>query len=261
MKLQFSKYQGAGNDFILLDNLSGSFDNLTSFDIQFLCDRKFGIGADGLIKINAHSEYDFEVDYFNADASKSFCGNGGRCAVAFAKSLNIPQETNVFVGYDGLHNYSIDANEIVCISMNEVSEIIHHGDDFEVYTGSPHYVKFVSNLAKYPVFEEGKKIRTSSPFDQAGINVNFVELTAKDFMYVRTYERGVEDETLACGTGVTACALVHAYKGDVLGAKSITIIAKGGELRVDFDQIEQAVFKNIFLSGPAAFVFSGQINI
>lgn len=260
MEMTFSKYQGAGNDFILLDNLSGQYDDLTDEQITRLCDRKLGIGADGLIKINGHAEYDYEVDYYNADASKSFCGNGGRCAAAFAKSIGAPTGKGIFLGFDGPHRYSFEG-DLVHISMRDVNEIEWIGADAKLYTGSPHYVKYVSDIESYPVVEEGKSIRYNAHFKLDGINVNFVEVKGTRELSIRTYERGVEDETFACGTGVTACALVQAYKENLEGQQRIILHAAGGDLAVEFNRVDESMFNNIVLIGPAELVFNGQTLI
>ena len=259
MEIIFTKYQGAGNDFVLLDNLSGQYDDLTDEQVTLLCDRKFGVGADGLIKINASEKYDYEVDYFNADASKSFCGNGGRCAAAFAHKIGAPNEQGVFLGFDGPHSYAFEG-DLVRISMRDVNELEWIDLDANVYTGSPHYVKYVDEIANFPVVEEGKSIRYNERFKSEGINVNFVEEVNPTELVVRTYERGVEDETLACGTGVTACAIVQAVKQNLSGAQRIQIHAQGGDLFVEFNRVGENQFENVFLIGPAELVFTGQFH-
>lgn len=260
MEMTFSKYQGAGNDFILLDNLSGDYDDLTDEQVVRLCDRKFGVGADGLIMINQHADYDYEVDYYNADASKSFCGNGGRCAAMFAQSIGAPNDKGVFLGFDGPHHYAFEGS-LVHISMRDVNEIIWLNDDAELYTGSPHYVKYVKNIEGYAVYEEGKSIRNSDRYHKQGINVNFVEELAANELVIRTYERGVEDETLACGTGVTACAIVQVVKKNLVGKQRISLKAAGGDLAVELNRVGETEFNQIVLIGPAKLVFTGEISI
>ncbi len=256
MEIVFSKYQGAGNDFILINNLSGQYDDLTAENIQLLCDRKFGVGADGLIMINAHEKYDYEVDYYNADASKSFCGNGGRCATAFARTINQDLTAGTFLGYDGPHAYSFEG-ENIRISMIDVNQILDLKGSYELYTGSPHWVKGISNLAVFPVFEEGKRIRYSDHYEKHGINVNFFQVKGIDELEVRTYERGVEAETLACGTGVTACAIAYIYSLNKYGFQRVSTKTLGGQLFVEFNRIDEMEFNNVFLIGPAQKVFEG----
>jgi diaminopimelate epimerase len=259
MKLHFSKYQGAGNDFIMLDNRSGIYDSLTLEQIRFLCDRKFGIGADGLIKINLHKSLDFEADYYNADGSKSFCGNGGRCAVSFCSDLGMNVTSTSFLGYDGKHRALMNGDEIQ-LEMTDVHSIQSIDADFELYTGSPHYVHFSKDISDFDVYEYGKNIRYNNTYKKEGINVNIVEELAPNHLYVRTYERGVENETLACGTGVTACAIAYVYRTGKIGDHLITIKVQGGELKVRF-QYDGTVFTNVWLIGPGTFVFEGTIDV
>jgi diaminopimelate epimerase len=260
MKLKFSKYQGTGNDFIMLDNLSGFYDLLSVPQIQFLCDRKFGIGADGLIKISKASEVEFEVDYYNSDGSKSFCGNGARCSVAFAQSLGINSNHVIFSAIDGLHEAQ-KKEDLVSLKMNNVHEIKEIVSDFELYTGSPHYIRFVDNTLNLNVFQEGRKIRYSPEYQENGINVNFVEELSEKELEVATYERGVEDETLSCGTGVTAAALAYAQKKGLYGKQEIRIHTKGGKLKVAFERTGEDDYVNIFLIGPAIHVYDGEIEL
>lgn len=260
MKLKFSKYQGTGNDFIMLDNLSGQYDALTIPQIQYLCDRKFGIGADGLIKISKAKDYAFEVDYYNSDGSKSFCGNGARCAVAFVQTLGIDSKQVVFTAIDGLHEASKE-KELISLKMNDVEGIKRISEDFELYTGSPHYIRFVENAVDFDVFNEGRKIRYSATYKEQGINVNFVEILNENELEVATYERGVENETLSCGTGVTAAALAYAQKVNLLGKHEILIHTKGGKLKVAFDRTSTTHFESIYLIGPAVHIFDGEIEV
>ncbi len=254
--LQFYKYQGTGNDFIMIDNRSKVFDGGDHHLITSLCNRKFGIGADGLILIQDHPDCDFEMVYFNADASQSMCGNGSRCAVKFAQKLNIIQDQCIFMAIDGLHEATVREGQIR-LKMGDVDHVDKVEDDFFINTGSPHYVKFVDQVDKFPVYEAGKAIRNSDMYKEKGTNVNFVSLNGHNQIFVRTYERGVEDETLSCGTGVTACALAASYSGYASPVKVETL---GGSLEVAFLQ-EDRSFKNIYLSGPAEEVFSGSIVI
>ncbi len=256
--LKFSKYQGTGNDFIMIDNRNGVFDQNQNELIGRLCNRKFGIGSDGMILIEDHSDYDFEMIYINPDGSKSLCGNGSRCAVMFAHNLGLIELETTFLTIEGPLHAFID-NELVHLSMPDVTTIRSTQDqDFFLNTGSPHYVRFVENVDRYDVFRKGKKIRESKEFMPDGTNVNFVQLQNNGKIFVRTYERGVENETLSCGTGVTASALVtgrNSKKGKV------DIVTLGGNLTVRFEQVQEGVFKNIFLIGPAEKVFEGTVLI
>lgn len=257
MKISFSKYQGTGNDFVMLDNRDGCYDGLSLDAVRFLCDRRFGIGADGLIKINAHPERDFEVDYYNADGSKSFCGNGARCSVAFAGALGLDVSKTVFEAIDGKHEANLE-HGTVSLLMSDVHEIVRRPPDFTLDTGSPHYIVFTEENVN--VVEEGRKIRYSEEFSDAGINVNFVKETGHNAIRVLTYERGVEDETFSCGTGVTAAALAFAVRNGLYGRQQVAIATKGGELSVSFNRPGEQEFTEIYLIGPAQFVFSGVIS-
>ncbi|MFN5417552.1 MAG: diaminopimelate epimerase [Flavobacteriia bacterium] len=260
MKVKFSKYQGTGNDFIMLDNLSGKYDSLTIPQIQYLCDRKFGIGADGLIKISKAENALFEVDYYNSDGSKSFCGNGARCSVAFAQKLGIDSNHVVFTAIDGLHEAQ-KKDDLVSLKMNNVHDIKEIGSDYELHTGSPHYIRFVENSLDLNVFQEGRKVRYAPSYQEEGINVNFVEELNPSELEVATYERGVEDETLSCGTGVTAAALAYAQMKALFGKQEIKIHTKGGKLKIAFERTGDDDYVNIFLIGPAIHVFDGEIDI
>ena len=259
MEIPFIKYQGTGNDFVMIDNLKGKWNELSITAIQALCDRKFGIGADGLIKLNASSDFDFEVDYYNADGSKSFCGNGARCAVAFAKQNGINTSTVRFTAIDGEHLAS-HVGDIVSLLMNDVNTARKESTDYVIDTGSPHYIRFVDKAEGFPVYEEGFKIRYSDTFKEEGINVNFVEVIGERELFVLTYERGVEDETLSCGTGVTAAALAFAIEKKLMGHQVISIKTKGGGLQVTFNRTGAETFERIFLIGPAIKVFEGVYN-
>jgi len=260
MKILFSKYQGTGNDFIMLDNLNGQYDALTIENIQFICDRRFGIGADGLIKINAHPTFDFEVDYYNSDGSKSFCGNGARCSVAFAETLGIDVSKTSFLGIDGAH-IATKVKDVISIEMSNVSEVQQIDEDYVIQTGSPHYVRFIESKSHLNIVEFGKSIRYSDQFKEKGINVNSVEVINDKNLIVNTYERGVEDETLSCGTGVTACVLAFAHKNKITGSHIIKVQVKGGNLEVSFNQVAAGVFEDIQLVGPGTFVFSGAVHV
>lgn len=260
MQIPFYKYQGTGNDFIILDNRDGAYSFLTTAQINFLCHRRFGIGADGLMLLNKHNDYDFEMLYYNADGKESsMCGNGGRCLVKFASDSGIKKTTYHFIAIDGPHEAEIDLQGIVRLKMKDVPEATDLKDHFILNTGSPHYVKFVQNLQKINVKEEGSKIRYSDGFAADGINVNFVEALDDHSIFVRTYERGVEDETLSCGTGVTAAALVAAHHENSFN--EIVVETKGGKLSVEFNLSEEKQYSNIWLCGPAEFVFRGEIGL
>ena len=254
--LQFHKYQGTGNDFVMIDNREGVFNGEDHDLVRKLCDRKFGIGADGLILIQFHQESDFEMVYFNADASQSMCGNGSRCAVMFAHQLGMIGVQCKFMAIDGLHEASIK-NELVNLKMGDVSDVQKIEEAYFINTGSPHHIKFVESVEDFPVYEEGKAIRNSDRYHQKGTNVNFVTLNGDNQIFVRTYERGVEDETLSCGTGVTACSLAASF----MDYKSpVTVQTLGGQLEVSFVR-ENGGFKNVYLRGPAEEVFKGSVEI
>jgi len=259
MKVEFVKYQGTGNDFILLDNHNGAYDDLSMREIEFLCNRKIGIGADGLIKLSKNEEFDFEVEYFNADGTQSFCGNGARCSVAFAKALGWIDKDTRFLAIDGVHSASI-SEDIVRLEMLNVPIFEKKGNDFFLDTGSPHFVHFdqedVLDIVSY-----GKEIRYSEEYRDNGVNVNVVNSMNEDTIQVRTYERGVEDETLSCGTGVTACALIFMMNSDRVLSR-VNVQTKGGTLFVESDGFsEKKGFTNIWLSGPANKVFNGRIDV
>lgn len=260
MKISFYKYQGTGNDFVMLDNRSGVFNFLSAAQIQLLCDRKFGIGADGLILLNTKAGYDFEMVYFNSDGShSSMCGNGGRCAVKFASSLGIHKYTYRFLAVDGVHEAEIDNNNLVRLKMNDVDHVEEHPSYAVLNTGSPHFIKFANDVGNIDVVETGRDIRNSKPYAAEGINVNFVENTGEDEIFVRTYERGVEDETLSCGTGVTAAALVSAH--NARGFNRVEVKTPGGNLSVEYTKLDDNRFENIWLCGPAQLVFTGETEI
>lgn len=259
MLLKFFKYQGAGNDFILIDNREKK-NSLNVQQIQYLCDRHFGIGADGLMLLEHSDIADFKMIYFNSDGNEStMCGNGGRCITAFAKKLGIIRNTATFEAIDGLHSAEILNDQQVRLKMQDVSEIKILNGDFVLNTGSPHYVQIVENIQNVNVYEYGRKIRNSEPFCKEGINVNFVEVKDKNNILVRTYERGVENETLACGTGITAAALITA-KIHHSEQDKIFVTTPGGKLQVEFEWNNHQ-YQNIFLTGNARYVFYGEIEI
>ena len=259
MNIKFYKYQGTGNDFILIDNRKKEI-QLNAEQVKFLCDRKFGIGADGLMLLELEPGVDFKMVYFNSDGHESsMCGNGGRCITAFAKRIGLINESAKFLAIDGMHESKI-GEEIISLKMNDVKNI-EKGDQFYfLNTGSPHYVKFVYDVKNFNVYEEGKKIRNSQRFVAEGTNVNFIE-KIDNSVFVRTYERGVEAETLSCGTGVTAAALIAAMSGHANGKNNCSVSTLGGNLNVKFEKVLESNFYNIWLEGPAEFVFEGEINI
>jgi diaminopimelate epimerase len=260
MKRTFYKYQGTGNDFILFDDRENTFDTSDVKLISHLCDRRFGIGADGLMLLRKKEGYDFEMVYFNSDGNpSSMCGNGGRCISRFAKDIGAVKNNEMkFLAVDGEHT-SIVGPETVKLKMNDVNEIENAADFLFLSTGSPHYIKFTSNVSQMDVFSEGKKIRNSERFVKEGTNVNFV-MQDDGGIFVRTYERGVEDETLSCGTGVTASALAAAIKGMASSPEKCLVKTRGGNLVVHFKR-EGNRFSNIWLEGPATFVFKGEVEM
>jgi diaminopimelate epimerase len=259
MKIHFYKYQGTGNDFIVLDNRNWSYTALSVERIHQLCDRRFGIGADGMMLLNSKTGYDFEMKYYNSDGREgSMCGNGGRCLVKFAHQLGIRKEKYRFSAIDGDHEAEMDGEGKVRLKMKDVESIREYHGDFILDTGSPHYVKIVSDVMDYDVYGKGTEIRYSADFTKEGINVNFVEQKDPDHIMVRTYERGVEDETLSCGTGVTASALA-CYHNDV-GYNHVSVTTRGGKLEVEFDRSDNNRFTNVWLGGPADLVFEGEVE-
>jgi len=258
IQIPFFKYQGTGNDFILCDNRRTTY--LTRGDtsqIKHMCDRKFGIGADGLILLQETPGYNFEMVYFNADGREStMCGNGGRCIAAFAKKLGIIGDQCRFLAIDGPHEALVREDNWVELKMSDVGQTEQGDGFFIINTGSPHYVVFVEDLSDINIVENGQAIRYSGRFRQEGINVNFVEKTAAG-IEVATYERGVEDETLSCGTGVTAAALSWALLHGKTGAQEVAISTKGGNLAVRFQSNGDSSFKDVWLCGPAELVFEG----
>lgn len=260
MELHFSKYQGTGNDFIVADNRKNGI-SLSTEQIHRLCDRHFGIGADGLMLLNEKEGFDFEMKYYNADGKAgSMCGNGGRCITRFAYHLGIHRELYRFLAADGVHEAEIDIDGIISLKMKDVKMIRRFHNDFILDTGSPHYIKMVNDVMDLDVFKKGSEIRHSKEFEEEGINVNFVEqLSEVDKIIVRTYERGVEDETLSCGTGVTAAALVCYHNEN--GFNDVEVKTPGGTISVEFDRVDDNKYENIWLCGPAEKVFEGTVQI
>lgn len=251
--MKFYKYQGTGNDFVMIDNRDLQFLKDKNH-IEKLCDRRFGIGGDGLILLENDEKSDFKMVYYNSDGNEStMCGNGGRCIVAFAHFLDIFEEKTQFVAIDGLHDAEIK-NGIVKLKMIDVETINQDNENFVLDTGSPHFVKFVSDIENFDVYNNGHAIRNSEAYKKEGINVNFVEKISENEIFVRTYERGVEDETYSCGTGVTAASLVFLKDKN---QNSVNVKVLGGNLKVYAEQYGNS-FKNVWLEGPAKQVFRGK---
>ena len=262
MKINFSKYQGTGNDFVIVDNRQNNI-ALTREQIAFICDRKKGIGADGLMLLGNKEGYDFEMTYYNANGLEgSMCGNGGRCLTQFAYDIGLNKKHFTFIAIDGPHEATINEDGWVYLKMSDVNAVEKNIDGdtpfFVLNTGSPHYIEMVDSINSVDVFGLGQMIRFNDRFKSEGINVNFVQ-QQDDKIFVRTYERGVENETLSCGTGVTAAALISGI--EKLGEQTIQIETLGGKLAVRFNNKGDQVFENIWLMGPGTFVFSGSITV
>ena len=253
MKMKFEKYQGAGNDFIIIDNTDKSI-TLLPEQIQALCDRHFGIGADGLIELTSSHEADFAMKFYNSDGkTANMCGNGGRCIAKYAFDHNIAGKNMKFVADDGIHEACIIDDMNVRIKMIDVKGIATFDDGMWTNTGVPHFVKFVDDIDKVDIDSEGRKLADDKRFAPDRTNVNFID--NKNGFRIRTYERGVEGETLACGTGNVATALCINAKYEKLSP--ISIKAKGGQLKVFFEKNNDG-YKNIWLEGPALKVFDGE---
>lgn len=255
--VEFFKYQGTGNDFIMVDNRSLSFPKSQEI-IERLCHRRFGVGADGLILLEDSREYNFQMVYYNSDGAQStMCGNGGRCIVAFAHDLGLISSSCRFMAVDGLHHATI-RNGSVALGMVDVSAIHPHGEEFILNTGSPHLVCPVEKVSEIEVASLGRYKRNEEPFKKEGINVNFSQDLSPGRIKIRTYERGVEDETFSCGTGATAAALVHM---STHGLCEVAVEVVGGELTIRGRQKTDGSFENIWLEGPAKNVFKGEILV
>ncbi|MGV3697186.1 diaminopimelate epimerase [Flavobacterium sp.] len=261
MKTTFYKYQGTGNDFIFIDNRQNNFPKNDARLIEKLCDRRFGIGADGLILLENDKEADFRMVYYNSDGNQSsMCGNGGRCIVAFAKKLELISDETTFIATDGLHYAVLQDDGIVSLQMKDVDEVKVEQEYIFLNTGSPHHVVMVGDLEGYDVKANGAKIRYSDLYGKAGSNVNFVNQVSDGHFRLRTYERGVEDETLSCGTGATAAAIAMNVVGKT-NSHEIKLDVEGGTLEVSFDKVNDGhKYINVFLKGPATFVFEGEIE-
>ncbi|HAV55969.1 MAG TPA: diaminopimelate epimerase [Aequorivita sp.] len=254
MEFTFYKYQGTGNDFVIIDNRDEFFPKENTALVAQICDRRFGVGADGLLLLEKHPTADFKMVYYNSDGNLStMCGNGGRCIVHFAKFLGIISEKTNFEAVDGMHEARVD-KDWVSLKMNDV-EKINVAENFTfLNTGSPHHVEMVSGLENFDVFTKGRNIRNEI-YGKEGSNVNFVEQIAPAIFSVRTYERGVEDETLSCGTGVTAVAIAMFETGKSSENK-VLLKTPGGNLQVRFERTDWG-YRNVYLEGPATQVFKG----
>ena len=257
MTIHFYKYQATGNDFVVIDNRTAKY-SFSKEQIELICHRKFGVGADGLMLIEKDSALDFNLVYFNSDGSQSLCGNGSRAAVRMASALGIVNGKASFNAYDGAHMAELLPNGIVKLKMNKVEKTETIGADVFINTGSPHFIREVDAVGNYPVFEEGKSIRYSDNFKPGGTNVNFVQHMKDNAIFVRTYERGVENETLSCGTGVVASALAASLKGY---KSPISVKTLGGDLSVEFKSGLNGTFTDIYLIGPAKLVFEGDLEL
>lgn len=268
MPIHFHKYQATGNDFVLIDNRQSNR-KFSTPQIQKICDRRFGVGADGLILIENDNGSDFEMIYYNSDGSQSLCGNGCRSAVDFASALKIIGTKTSFRAYDGIHEASLLDSQLIKLKMNDVKNIKSFDNDYFIDTGSPHYIQFVKNLNEVNVLQSGRELRHHESFKPGGTNVNFVTLQTENTIAVRTYERGVEDETLSCGTGVTAAALAAHFKGY---HSPVNVAVRGGQLAVEFKFVDENTkgpksddvpgsFVEVFLIGPAKMVFEGDLEL
>jgi len=258
MQCTFYKYQGTGNDFVIIDNRQNQFDKANANLIANLCDRRFGIGADGLILLENHDDLDFKMLYFNADGNESsMCGNGGRCITDFASYLGIIDIKATFEAIDGIHHAVVEG-ELIKLQMQDVSNIQDYNGHLFLDTGSPHYIKLSQEIETLDIKQEGAKIRYSKRYKEEGVNVNFVEKVNDETFFVRTYERGVENETLSCGTGVTAVALAMHYIGET-EKNLITLNTKGGNLKVSFKKQGNS-YVNIWLIGSVTQVYKGEVK-
>lgn len=257
VNIQFVKYHGTGNDFILVDARNGDFPQSDTTLIQQMCRRRFGIGADGLILIQQDNETDFHMNFYNPDGSQSYCGNGSRCAVKFAKELGLVGTECTFRAIDGVHRGRITdtAVEISILPVNKIERQSNDEVQWLINTGSPHYIVFCAETEAVNLIEEARHIRYNEVFRENGVNVNFVEITSPQSIRMRTYERGVEDETLSCGTGVTAAAIAHLQRGGEPGR--VEVLTRGGKLIVKATALPDGSFSDIWLIGPAEHTFSG----
>jgi diaminopimelate epimerase len=258
MIIPFNKYHGTGNDFVIIDNRKSIFNHANPNLIKKMCDRRFGIGADGFIIISSADAYDYEMLYYNSDGNKgSMCANGARCAAEFAYNEGIACNNQKFITFDGMHE-AVVGNGTVRLKMNDVSDSKQIDGNYFIYTGSPHYVVFVNNVKEMDVLTVGKKLRWSEKFSPGGTNVDFAEIVGNG-LFVRTFERGVENETFSCGTGVTASAIAAFLSGHS-DKNTIPVSTRGGNLTVEF-KVNKDKITDIWLSGPATFVYRGEIDV
>lgn len=258
--LRFYKYQGTGNDFVMFDNREGGFPGDDTALISRLCDRKFGIGSDGVILLNSHPDHDFEMVYHNADGSVAMCGNGSRCAVHLAHHLNMIGSETTFQAHDGVHTARIEGDRVT-VNLSDVSRVESYEDGYFLNTGTRHFVRILPEnelLSDYDVLSEGKKIRYDNRFMPEGTNASFVQ-TINDKVHMRIYERGVENETLSSGTGVTAVALALAYAQDL--SSPVTVQTQGGAITISFERNGSGKFGQVFMAGPAVMAFEGTVFV
>ena len=262
MQIDFYKYEGTGNDFVIIDNRDLTFQKNDKTLIQSICDRKKGVGADGLILLENHDELDFSMIYFNADGSElGFCGNGSRCITHLANNLNIINDNAKFNAIDGIHESKI-TNGRISVKMNDVlkSEIYKYNDKYSttfVDTGSPHLIRIYENIDSIDIVKEARELKLIYSEYTNGLNINFCQISDSKIK-LRTYERGVEDETLSCGTGAVASA-VFLKDSDLVSNDKIEILMKGGLLCVELNK-EKKLFSDIWLSGEVNMVFKGGYN-
>jgi diaminopimelate epimerase len=257
VKVPFYKYHGAGNDFVIIDRSEVPFE-LNAKQINQICERRYGVGADGLMFYDCHNELDFKMTYFNSDGSESsFCGNGARCIVQFGIDHKGLSDAITF-DFNGTPLGAKRKDYLIEINMSNVSRVERlDNDNLFLDTGSPHQIVWVPEVDKIEVEREGRALRYA--FSPAGCNVNFVELLGENKLAIRTYERGVEAETHACGTGITAAAIA-AYFDQKIAATEIELNAVGGMLWVRFEPSDSG-FVNVYLTGPAIHVFTGVIDL
>lgn len=255
--IDFRKYHGTGNDFILIDNRLNVFTGDRKKFAQYWCHRHFGIGSDGVIFLGNSEDFDFDMDFYNPDGSQSFCGNGSRCVVQFAKDIGMIKGETRFSAIDGVHHAKF-TDQGISVKMLDTKSVAEMNGDFFLNTGSPHYISYENGSILRNIFQFGEKIRYSDKYKHEGTNVNLVEKIDPHTIRVRTYERGVENETWSCGTGATACGLCHAALNNIANG-AIKVHVKGGILFVHFNKTATG-FNDVWLEGPVKFIFSGQIN-